>query len=453
MTIQVFPEPVVSSGPDNKVFKFSSGLTPTEFLSIDPFNNGSYPINESFPAGAWLVWNIDNTSNVWPYTSSYTSLTSNATYPGAMNVINTSDTSWRVRVQTRWSSGNGPFQGYSSSYITNIYFLNNTYYIATGGPYGIDTPEISISTDGTSWTNTATTVSDGSSKYGKTAWFDGTYYWVHSYPSKASISTDLINWTSRNNPLGNFPKVAYRDSTLNRIIQSDNNGTIYTSTNSLNWSTRPKSDLNSPAFISKAGNYIYIGGMAESTSMAHLVFSTDGLNWSSATLPSTAINSEQISGVAYNGTNRYVAVSTAGYIHTSTDGINWTTSITGGTVGSPIAYNTVVYGNDGWFLALGGRFSTSTGVRASTDGITWTSAATAVSSAATSVVTHGFYHATQVNNANWRVFSAYYSPTSTYYEQMLPNRSSANSINVRGKTAASATFLLQQAADTPSLFI
>jgi hypothetical protein len=69
-------------------------------------------------------------------------------------------------------------------------------------------------------------------------------------------------------------------------------------------------------------------------------------------------------GIAYNGSNLYVAVGSAGTLYTSPDALTWTSRTSG--FGSNAIYG-VGYGN-GLFVAVGASGTLTT----STDGITWT---------------------------------------------------------------------------------
>lgn len=96
------------------------------------------------------------------------------------------------------------------------------------------------------------------------------------------------------------------------------------------------------------------GGLYTSTS-------TTASSWTSRT---SSFGSSDISGVASNGTNLYVAVGGSGKLATSSDGQTWTqqTSSFGTT-----SINSVAYGNGVW-VAVG----QSNKIATSTDGVTWT---------------------------------------------------------------------------------
>jgi hypothetical protein len=97
-----------------------------------------------------------------------------------------------------------------------------------------------------------------------------------------------------------------------------------------------------------------------------IIYSSDGMNWFPSTNGNTMFNTG--AGVAWNGTDRWVAVGgpLANSITTSTDGISWIPSGNGGlsSGGTGVAYN----GSNLW-VAVGAVNNTIT---TSTDGTSWT---------------------------------------------------------------------------------
>jgi len=94
-----------------------------------------------------------------------------------------------------------------------------------------------------------------------------------------------------------------------------------------------------------------------------------GLKWSTPATATSWTNRQAGTGsgyyeIAYNGSNLYVAVGSAGQLYTSADGLTWTSRTSG--FGANNIYG-VGYGN-GLFVAVGQNGTMTT----STDGITWT---------------------------------------------------------------------------------
>ena len=89
-------------------------------------------------------------------------------------------------------------------------------------------------------------------------------------------------------------------------------------------------------------------------------YSTDGINWTAATLPSSA----DWYSVCY-GNGKFVAVSTTAKAAYSTDGINWTAA----TLPSSANWKSVCYGN-GKFVAVSSSSSVNKAAY-STDGVNW----------------------------------------------------------------------------------
>lgn len=133
-----------------------------------------------------------------------------------------------------------------------------------------------------------------------------------------------------------------------------------------------------------------------------IVYSTDGITWTSRTVTSSTILT-----ITY-AKNIFVAGGSGGVLSTSTDAITWTTRTFG--VGSNI--NCIAFGAD-TFIAVGPNSM----IRTSTDAITWTSRTTPGGTNILSVaysneqgyftlgVTDGNIY-TSTNAINWRSFSS-----------------------------------------------
>jgi hypothetical protein len=137
------------------------------------------------------------------------------------------------------------------------------------------------------------------------------------------------------------------------IITSDTTpGTLYTSTNAVNWSAITTNLSSAPNSISKIGsNWIAVfdgGGIATSTDLTTWTGRTSG-------------TSQNFNQVVSNGTIA-VAVANLGIIRTSSDGVTWSTRTSGTT-----ANLTAVFWNGSLWVIVGVAQSVY-----SSDGITWT---------------------------------------------------------------------------------
>jgi len=174
--------------------------------------------------------------------------------------------------------------------------------------------------------------------------------------------------------------VAYGNS---RFVAVSSGGTASSiSTNGTTWSAGgalPSSTTWSAVTYGN-GTFVAVAGNAGATTAA--AYSTDGVSWTSATLPSANWTS-----VVY-GNGRFVAVSQGGTSAAySFDGITWTAS----TLPSSGSWVKVRYGQ-GTFVAIQGfSAATSNSIATSTNGVTWT---------ARSLLSTAAWTATAFGNAN-----------------------------------------------------
>ncbi len=209
--------------------------------------------------------------------------------------------------------------------------------------------------------------------------YDGTTY-VSAGRNGIWTSTDLKSWQRATLPATASVDYATVIHASGEFIAVGSG--VISSTDGMTWTVRyaPKPDnyWSTVAYV----NGIYLAA-GEGTS---LLGSTDGHTWNTvSTGLSVAANTTLIlNGVAWNGSlfavtgasytenSSHLITSTQDLILTSTDGLNWTqqtlpTTSGGGTAGYNLgADNAIAWGN-GVFVAGG-----SAGVRTSSDGITWT---------------------------------------------------------------------------------
>lgn len=135
------------------------------------------------------------------------------------------------------------------------------------------------------------------------------------------------------------------------------------SSGSLTWTLRRQMNTTASIYgIAYNGTNLYVayGGSGE------LYTSPDGITWTSRT---SGFGTQSIYQVAY-GNGLWVAVGTNGVITTSTDGVTWTARTSNM---STNAMYDVIYANSIWVAVGNGGGATNTGgITYSTDGVTWT---------------------------------------------------------------------------------
>lgn len=188
-----------------------------------------------------------------------------------------------------------------------------------------------------------------------------------------ATSTDGATWTKANLPgatsgwtditFGNGKFVAVRTSASDQLFAY--------STDGITWSVvtptalAPAAAGNWKKVAYGAGKFVAVG----SGTSANVVYSTDGINWSTALIPGGLL----WNGVTY-GADRFVAVSFdaaangANNIAYSTDGVTWTR--TGLTGDSTARFTSIAFGG-GKYLAVGNKQASSS------DGVTWSVVGTA----------------------------------------------------------------------------
>lgn len=187
---------------------------------------------------------------------------------------------------------------------------------------------------------------------------NGGIYLQSSYPalfSKVGTSTNIELTQPKAGVLSGSQtsrSVAYG---AGRFVMAVGDSVLYSSTDGISWTAKTglPNSLSSVSFSN--GRFL-----AFANSSTSFVYSTDGLNWTTGSLPSAAT----IYSVTY-GSGIYVAVGNS-VVYTSTDAIAWVAR----TPAFAVAFFSVVFAF-GMFIAIDGannpRYMTST------DGITWVS--------------------------------------------------------------------------------
>jgi len=221
-------------------------------------------------------------------------------------------------------------------------------------------PGIQTSTDGITWNNTTSAVTDTRRQNG-VAYGNGIYVAVGGNSTVSSIqsSTNGTTWTNRTTA-NSSPQnaVTYGNDVFVSVGAS---GSIQSSTNGTTWTNRTTANTNAMNGVTY-GNGIFVAVGASGAIQS----STNGTTWTNRVRPFA----NNLNAIAY-GNGVFVAVGFGGTVATSSDATTWTsrtTPITSGLAG-------VEYGN-GVFVATGSRQAASASaniVITSTDGITWVS--------------------------------------------------------------------------------
>ena len=175
-----------------------------------------------------------------------------------------------------------------------------------------------------------------------------------------------ITWTSASATEQNqWKSVTYGNGKFVAISSNGTNRVMY-STDGISWTaatlTEPATTTNYWNTITYAdGKYVALAATGTNRAM----YSTDGINW---TASATAPEANQWTDITY-GDGKFVAVSQDGTnrVTYSSDGINWTAA----SAAEANSWRDVTYG-DGKFVAV--SFNGTNRVMYSSDGINWTSA-------------------------------------------------------------------------------
>jgi hypothetical protein len=257
-----------------------------------------------------------------------------------------------------------------------------------GGEVG---DQVETSTNGTTWTNRAVSLSGAVQRVYYNAAFGG--FIIISNSGRVAVSADGVSWTVR---------PTFGAGVLTSLAMTGTTAVVIGGSGFIGRST--DSGANFTALTSPLSAGAGINTFAASTTMVlaagangALSTTTDGTTWTSrnANQGTTAITASVFGG------NRWVIGTASGGISTSTDGINWTavsglSGIFGGT-----QINTIVFGN-GKYVA-----GTATGIIAeSADATTWVVRTSALTSVRAGVFDKGeFYLAGAVGSIATVVYS------------------------------------------------
>jgi hypothetical protein len=270
--------------------------------------------------------------------------------------------------------GKGVFHYYAYSVAIGKDNLGNNLWVSVGT--GISNT-IASSIDGNTWTERGRAFSN----YGKKVKFgrDGTnnFLWVAVGIGTNTISTSTngTTWTGRGSTIFYMGNGIDYDKVNNLWIAVGDPSTlqpfnlqfsIATSTNGTQWTgslQRNTMDVGNDVALGKDGNrnllWVAVGrkGLFGST----YVYSNDGNNWFSG----TNLFKSYGSGVAYNGSNLWVAVGDNGYA-TSSNGQTWTSY-----TNTLVNYNQIIYGDNLWIAVNGSNTTNKESIATSTNGTVW----------------------------------------------------------------------------------
>ena len=243
----------------------------------------------------------------------------------------------------------------ATTILNKVSYGNNTF-IAVG-----QSGRIMTSPNGETWTarSTGTAISFANVRYGNGIWVATSE--TLNTAQKLYSSPDGITWT----PRGATTNIAFRALTFanGQFVAIGNSAITQISTDGINWTshTNPTTTVSSVAY----GNGLY--ALIRDSGDAQRVFvSPDAITWSGITLDST-ISNRTWNSVAY-GNGIFVAVSSSGSykLMASYDGLTWT----GSTQQNVPLYYDIVYGGNK-FVAVA-RDGAPNQVITSTNGLTWT---------------------------------------------------------------------------------
>lgn len=189
-----------------------------------------------------------------------------------------------------------------------------------------------------------------------------TYAVKESYENSAIGSAET--WYLNSVPLQNYQDIAYGDGKFVAVSNSTFN--ILYSTDGLSWTTVTVGSFSLNSIVYADGKFVAVGREFSGVNLiTNVEVSTDGISWTRYNPFTNGIGPTEIT----YGNGLFVVVGDTGSnrVMTSPDGINWTIR---SVLGNDDGWKSVAYGN-GKFVAVA-----STGIDRtmySTDGISWTS--------------------------------------------------------------------------------
>ena len=330
MAINTLPNVQPPAGAGNLIF---GGIS----------SNGFYTYTGSLPAGKYIVQiypapsaspttiaNSVSSANAYAVTtksngSFIQSSTSTAVVTGAQTFyINLFTTETSFSISSNWTRFTGLTT--TADYLAYPIYTNNTLYA------------VNTATTGTLWTSTNNGFTWSS--FGST------------YGGSGTVQDLIINTTTTYKYIVGFSGPNFRIST---------DATTWTSVSASG--TGASSGVINPPATQK---YILVGW---GTNQIYVKYSTDGVTWNGATVPSLTGSQAFTNCIATNGTAStnqiYVIGTNTQYVLTSTDGITWSSRTLGFA-----ATGSVAYGNGYYVTTDQGGGPVRIGY--STDGVTWT---------------------------------------------------------------------------------
>ena len=249
-----------------------------------------------------------------------------------------------------WTSVTSNF---GTSFINALAYGAGVY--VAGGQGGT----LTYSTDGTTWT--ATTSGFGTSIIYGIEFVNGVF--VAAGVNRASSSTDGITWTGVT-PAASTTFYAITYGNGRYVLTSTSTSNSYQSTDLVTWTAWDAGGSVGGGSVSTIRGVAYNGTdtFIASGSSGDTIGSTDGITWS-RNYPSV-FNEVEVNAINYDGTNYVFHFGSGNYVAKSTDLVTWTF----GTANNFYTY--VRYGNGTYVGALNNSGAPSD-TALSTDGITW----------------------------------------------------------------------------------
>ena len=180
--------------------------------------------------------------------------------------------------------------------------------LQTGSP--IFAPYILTSPDGITWTSRA--VPTGVTSYLRGVAYGGGQF-VALGGTSILTSTDGITWTSRTGPSAILTNVTYGGGQFVGVGVASNAPFIATSPDGITWTSRtlptlPTGTVNlTNAATYGGGQFVVVGGITSGTTKSsYILTSSDGITWTSRSLPAGIINGA-LSSITYDG-SKFVAI-------------------------------------------------------------------------------------------------------------------------------------------------
>jgi hypothetical protein len=213
-----------------------------------------------------------------------------------------------------------------------------------------------VSTDGVNWVKRPTVIAVAQVAYG-----NGRFIGI-STVGTCAYSFDGITWVQGTNLPASFLSISYLNGNFLVYRDAGGSGTIYVTTNGINWNTVASGTIPETNMVYGNGTIVV---SATPTYNASGYSKDGGFTWSNVTVSGG-------SGLAF-GNNIFVSMPASGSTsyRTSPDGITWTTRTFPAALNWQVAPGSscIAFGN-GVFLAVSSTSGTS--AYSSPDGINWT---------------------------------------------------------------------------------